>query len=150
MADRFERSEIDREEWESWLAERPPEVRALAIRRPPWKLYRMKDTGRRVFVLQYDEYADGSVNLRVAVTGDYNVLAFERAVFGIEPDDLVECDLPEDDEVVGVWTQGDLKRYGSGESVALTEVDPDLLESSMAARDLSAAFNTGGNGGGRS
>ena len=31
----------------------------------------------------------------------WNYLVFERRVFGVNPTDLEECDLPKDDEVLG-------------------------------------------------
>jgi hypothetical protein len=37
---------------------------------------------------------DGEVGFKVDVTGEYNLVAFERRVFGIKPEDLEECDLP--------------------------------------------------------
>ncbi len=40
----------------------------------------------------------------VAVSGEFNAVTFERQVFGVNPDDLDECDLPAKDEVTGVRT----------------------------------------------
>ena len=36
-----------------------------------------------------------------AVTGEFNIVAFERSVFGVDPKDLEECDLPGPDDHVG-------------------------------------------------
>lgn len=87
--------------YRAWIGDRPPHVRAVAERFDPWTLYRLKTTGHRVTVVGFDEYEDGRVTLRINVEGRFNVVAFERQVFGIDPDDLVECDLPGPDEPVG-------------------------------------------------
>ena len=57
----------------------------------------MKSTGHRVTMYSYSENGTVTVN----VTGDYNVVVFERQVFGISPDDLEECDLPAPGEFLG-------------------------------------------------
>lgn len=80
-----------------WLAERPQAIKDLVAKLPPDRLYRLKTTGHRVFLYAYSE--DGTVT--VAVTGQFNALPFERRVFGIAPEDLEECDLPDPDEPVG-------------------------------------------------
>lgn len=62
----------------------------------------MKSTGQRVYILSFFEPdPDGKIRCRVGVSGDFNVLAFERDVFGIDVEDLVECDLPAPGEPVG-------------------------------------------------
>ena len=88
--------------WRTYVADLPPAVRAIAERYDPWTLYRLKDTGQRVFLLSFfDPDANGKVTCRVAVTGEFNLVTHERAVFGIDPADLEECDLPRADEVLG-------------------------------------------------
>lgn len=82
-----------------WVASRPEHVRKVATRFEPWKLYRMKSTGQRVVVYSFAD-AD-PVTLTVGVLAEFNLLAMERRVFGIDPDDLEECDLPGSDEIVG-------------------------------------------------
>ena len=89
---------IDQAGWDAWVASRPPVIQELCALLPPDNLYKMKSTGRRVTIVSYAE--DRTVT--VAVTGDYNLVALERQVFGINPDDLEECDLPGDDEPLGV------------------------------------------------
>ena len=101
MANVYEPTEEQKSQRAKWVAERPDAVRAVAERFQPWKLYRMRSTGHRVTVHSYGEGENGSVTLTVNVTGKYNLLAFERRVFGIDPDDLSECDLPGADEPVG-------------------------------------------------
>ena len=61
----------------------------------------LKTTGHRVYVGAFDEGEDGQVTVRVGVSGDFNLVAMERTVFGIDPDDLEECELPKDGELVG-------------------------------------------------
>lgn len=69
----------------------------------------MKSTGHRVFPLSYSE--DGTVT--VAVTGQFNFTVFERQVFGVSPDDLEECDLPTEDEILGavITEKGQVMEY---------------------------------------
>lgn len=105
MANIFEPTEEMIRDWAKWLAERPEKVREAAKHFFPWKLYRLK-TGsgkQRVTIICFEEPADANakVTCKIAVTGQFNALAFERQVFGIDPDDLEECDLPGPDEPLG-------------------------------------------------
>jgi hypothetical protein len=84
-------------EWKAWVASRPDCVRKVAERFDPWSLYQMKSTGHRCTLISFFE--DGTV--KVAITSEFNALMFERQVFGISPDDLVPCDLPGENEMVG-------------------------------------------------
>jgi hypothetical protein len=82
--------------WAAWLAERPPAVRAVAERLPPNRLYLLKTSKHRVMVLSFQEPKNGGpITITVAVIGKYNFMFFDRQVFGVNPDDLEECDLPE-------------------------------------------------------
>lgn len=90
-------TEKQKKEWNAWVAERPDNVRVLCERLPPNKLYKMKSTGHRVIIHSYAE--NGTV--MVDILGKYNALTFERQVFGIDAQDLEECDLPAPDEIVG-------------------------------------------------
>ncbi len=83
--------------WNEWVAGRPDCVRVVAERFNPWTLYRMKNTGQRVTLYSFNE--DGTMT--VSVTGEFNLIEFDRVVFGINPDNLEECDLPADGEIVG-------------------------------------------------
>lgn len=88
--------------WKKWVADRPESIRSVCARFDPWTLYRLKTTGQRVYILAFSEPgADGKVTCRVGVSAEFNLLSFERDVFGIDPDDLEECDLPKADEQVG-------------------------------------------------
>lgn len=98
MANFYEMSEEGAREYEKWLAERPALVRKICERLPPNKLYRMKTTGQRVTLHSVNE--NGTVT--VDVTAEYNLLDFETQVFGVDPGNLEECDLPKPDEPVGV------------------------------------------------
>lgn len=89
--------ELDQAAWAEWVATRPPAVQELCKRLPPDRLYRMRSTGKRVTLFLYCE--DGTVT--VSVTGEFNVVIFDRQVFGISPDDLEECDLPPRGELLG-------------------------------------------------
>jgi hypothetical protein len=88
---------VNQKGWEEWVSGRPPVVQDLCRKLPPDLLYRMKSTGHRVTVYSYGE--DGTVT--VLVTGDYNLVTFDREVFGIKPEDLEECDLPPEGEPLG-------------------------------------------------
>jgi hypothetical protein len=88
--------------WREWVASRPEAIRVVAERYDPWTLYRLKTTNQRVFLQSFfDPDPDGKVLCRVAVSGEFNMVTFERSVFGIDPNDLEECDLPGADEPVG-------------------------------------------------
>ncbi len=102
----FDPSDEERAGWEAWLAERPEAVRKVAEKLPPWKLYRLHDSGHRVTLRSIDEGEDDSVTLTVTVSAQFNLIAFERNVFGIKPEDLTECDLPGPDEPVGAAVNG--------------------------------------------
>lgn len=101
MARFYEPTAEQETEYREWIKSRPAHVRAVAERFEPWSLYRMKSTGHRVTVYSFGEGDDGSVTLTVAVTGEFNAVVFERQVFGIDPDDLVPCELPSTDEPIG-------------------------------------------------
>lgn len=83
--------------YKAWCETRPPVVRAIAERLPPWYLYRMKSTGQIVTMAAVAE--DGTV--RVDVTGQFNEVLFDRSVFGIDPHDLERVDLSAVHEHVG-------------------------------------------------
>jgi len=83
--------------WELWVDSRPPIIKELARRFPPWELFRLKSSGHRVFAYSYAE--DGT--LTVVVSGKFNAVLLERRVFGIRPDDLEPCELPTPGEPLG-------------------------------------------------
>ena len=93
--------------WKEWVAERPPNVRAVAERFDPWTLYRLKPTGQRVTFYSLGEHDDGSVTLTVNITGQFNAIMFDRQVFGIDPDDLEPCDPPSESEPLGTMLTGE-------------------------------------------
>jgi hypothetical protein len=101
----FEPMESQERAWKKWVADRPDNVRAVAERFDPWTLYWHEKTKQRVFVIGFDEVEKPGqavkVTLRVGVSGEYNLVTHERQVFGLDPDELVECDLPKDDEQLG-------------------------------------------------
>jgi hypothetical protein len=104
MANITEPSNEQLRSWKSWVEERPPAVRMVAERLKPWKLYRMKSTGQRVTVYSISEPPGPGqpCTVTVDVGGAFNLVTFERRVFGVLPDDLGECDLPTEDEPTGV------------------------------------------------
>lgn len=88
-------ADVDQTEFDAWLSTRPESIQKLAKKIPPGRLYRMDN--QRVFPYSYNE--DGT--LTVIVSGEYNAIVFERSVFGVKPESLVECDLPEEGEALG-------------------------------------------------
>lgn len=110
--------------WLAWVAERPPAVRAVAERLDPWSLYRMKSTGHCVSVHSLSE--GPPVTLTVNVTADYNLVLFERQVFGIDPADLEPCDLPSPEDVTGAAMTRDEVTENLDELRVLAR--PDLWE----------------------
>lgn len=121
--------------WSEWLAARPESVRRLAERFVPWKLYRMKTTGHRCTVHSFGE--DGT--LVVSVTGRYNRVLFDHSVFGVSPDDLVECDLPAPGEFLGSAAA----EAGYGEADVRVVLIPKIREELRKTHDRSECNTPG-------
>lgn len=81
-----------------WARALPGKASETAQSHPPNTLYRLSSTDHRVFIISYAE--DGTVT--VAVTGEWNLVEFERRVFGIKPEELTPCEKPPPDEPLGV------------------------------------------------
>jgi len=103
MAFIAEPSAEDQAQWVEWIAELPENVRTVVEKHGfvPWKLYRLKTSGHRVTLGSFDEGENDEVTLKVDVLGKFNLISFERSVFGVKPEDLEECELPADDEPLG-------------------------------------------------
>lgn len=74
--------------WETWLADRPPEVVEVARRVPPWTLYRLSTTGQLAMVQSYSEMEGGGVTLTAILWRDDipgAEMLFARTVFGLDP-----------------------------------------------------------------
>jgi len=97
-------------EWEEWLKDRPYIIKELAKRFPPNELFLLKTTGQRVYLMAYSE--DNTVT--VAITGDFNKCLFDKSVFGINPDDLEPCDIP-DPKTVGCLYKTEIEQQTSME-----------------------------------
>jgi hypothetical protein len=97
----FEPTPEQRNSWNAWVAERPEPIRVVAENFNPWTLYRLKTSDHKVKVYSFYQAEDGIVKLTVLVLGLYNAVVFERKVFGILPEELEPCDLPEPGEPVG-------------------------------------------------
>lgn len=122
MARFMEPTQEQEEAWKDWLASLPDCVRVVAECFDPWSLYRMKSTGQRVAIASFFEDATLSVN----VTGEFNIVVFDRAVFGIKPDDLEPCDLPEKDEQIGTMMSSE--QVDENIDALRVIVRPDLWE----------------------
>lgn len=114
--------ELNEPEWTEWVNSRPPLVKDIAQKLPPNKLYRLKTTGQRVTMYSISE--NGTVT--VDITGEFNLIDFDRQVFGINPDDLEECDLPKENERLGAI-------YKTEEEIT-TAVQPQLAELHRAGK----------------
>ena len=91
----------EKKEWNGKVKKQPKHVRDIASKLDPWKLYRLKSTGDRVIVLGFNEGEENGVTVRVEINAKYNLVPFERNVFGIDPNDIEECDLPGPNERLG-------------------------------------------------
>lgn len=109
--------------WQEWMASRPAVVKAIAERFDPWSLYKLKPTRQRVTLAAINE--DGT--LRVNVSAEFNFVLFARSVFGINPDDLESCELPDPgDALLGaVLSDSDV---GANIDALRVLVRPDLWE----------------------
>lgn len=79
--------------YSEWVASRPLIVQEMIRKWPPNILFRLKTTGQRVVVIAYNE----SGTVTVDVLEEFNPerpYTTNRRVFGINPHDLEECDLP--------------------------------------------------------
>lgn len=125
MANWFEPTKRQMAAWRKWVALRPPAIRAVAENFQPWGLYRMADTGSRVTIRSFDE--SDPVTVTVNVLGEFNLVAFERFVFGVNPEDLTPCDLPTPGDPVGVMMS---------EEEADEFIDSVRLENGLSDRPL--------------
>lgn len=91
MARVIEPTEEDQADWAEWVGSRPDSVRIIAEKFDPWSLFRLKTTDQRVTIYSFSE--DGTVT--VNITGEFNLHLFDSQVFGINPDDLEPCELPD-------------------------------------------------------
>lgn len=79
--------------WEEWVSSLPPADQELCRRYPPDRLYLLKPTGQRVVLFSYNENGTVTVDVSVQWNSMFGVF-FDTRVFGINPSDLEECDLP--------------------------------------------------------
>ena len=93
MAAIFEFTPEETVKWNQWISEKPPMIRDMAERFPPNRLYRLKGTDQRVTLLSFNE--DGTVSVNVGRR--FNLVFDSTNVFGIDINDLEECDLPKVD-----------------------------------------------------
>ena len=126
MANFYEPTADNIEDWARWLKDRPAIVREAAIKLLPWKLYRLSGQ-HRVVIVSYDEPKNGDpVTLTVAVTGKFNLVEFDRQVFGVKPEDLEECELPALGEPVGTLMTAE--EFEENIDVMRVRIRPDLWE----------------------
>ena len=100
----FEPTQEQIDGYAEWVAQRPESIRKVIddLKLTPWTLYKLKTTGQRVTVGAFSEpEVGGKVTCIISVLGEFNLVCHERSVFGIDPYDLEECDLPGPDDPVG-------------------------------------------------
>ncbi len=85
-----------RERFWAWVLTRPLRVQVVAGQFPPWQLYLMRHTGRRVVVVGYSEEDDPAapVLMIVVVLAHLNLLPEDVHVGGVPPDALEPCAVP--------------------------------------------------------
>lgn len=76
---------MSEQEWQEWLASRPPIVQELAVKLPPDKLYRIKATGQRCRIYSYFENGTVRVLVRDRIAAPYCVFGYSY-----KPEDLEE------------------------------------------------------------
>ena len=91
----------EKKDWNGKVKKQPKNVRDVASKLSPWILYRLKSTGDRVIILGFNEGENKEITVRVEINAKYNLVPFERNVFGIDPNDIEECDLPSSGERLG-------------------------------------------------
>lgn len=128
MAHIYEPTDEMKTHWAEFVASRPDAVRKVAEKFNPWTLYRIGEEGNRVTLYSLSEHEDGSVTMTVNVTGQFNFVIHERQVFGINPEDLKECDLPTNDEITGALLSGE--QVDENIDALRVMVRPDLYEMS--------------------
>jgi len=97
MANTYEMTEEQKKGWHSWASSRPLTIRELCLKFRPNKLYRLISTGHRCTLYSFSE--DGTIS--VMISGRYNKVVVDEIVFGVKPEGLEECDLPEKGEELG-------------------------------------------------
>ncbi len=93
-------------EWDAWLADRPDCIREAGKKLVPWKLYYDRESGMRCTLVGFTEVKPPDQPRKAEViadfTGRYNLISFNRRVHGLSVDQLEECDLPAENEPLGV------------------------------------------------
>lgn len=107
----------------TWVAERPPHVRAIAERFDPWTMYRLVSTGQRCRVIGYHADEDDDprqrVTVRVYVENPGLGPLTGRNVFGIDHDDIVP------------WTDADepdgMRRGVTPDGLRLVDIEYEVI-----------------------
>jgi hypothetical protein len=84
---------LNEAEYAAWVAERPESIKQMLAAHPPDRLYRLRDTKQYVTIYSYAE--DGTVTVTVEPAFNLSAAIAPYGVFGIDPADLTECDIPE-------------------------------------------------------
>jgi hypothetical protein len=92
--------------WINWLADQPPYVGAVGKRLDPWSLFWLRDQRVTICGFNSDPKTE-KVTVQVNVTGQFNLVMFDKTVFGVDPNDLTPADLPAPDEPLGAVLKGE-------------------------------------------
>jgi hypothetical protein len=118
--------------WLKWGEGRPQVIRDAVAKYNPWTLYRLKSTGQRGTLYSFSE--DGTCTMEI--TGKYNLLTFDRMVFGIKLDDIEECDLPPEGEPVGEMLTTDQEKLDFINMRRAELGNPPLTQSQLDALNM--------------
>jgi hypothetical protein len=97
MAKWIEWTSLQRQEWDAWVAQLPDSVKAMILKHDLSfeKLYRLEGTRQHVFIHSFNENGTLTVNIISWFNQHLPPHRSGLRVFGISPEELVECDLPE-------------------------------------------------------
>jgi len=87
--------------WAEWLSARPQAIQDIVAKYNlrPDNLYQLKETGQIGYIHSLNER--GTLTMDFTDTfNQHNLYMSNRRVFGLNPEDLEECDLPEGVEVI--------------------------------------------------
>ena len=83
-------SKKDKQKFKAWLNKRPEIIRELGSKLPPWKRYRVKETGQHCDIASYFEDGTVSVNVFGHDSRSLNLAYYIQpiCVLGLGADDL--------------------------------------------------------------
>jgi hypothetical protein len=107
----FEPTSEELKIYEIWLETLSINEREVMKKYKVWKLYKLKSTNQKITIYSVYLNDNDEVKLTVIVSSKYNLISFERQVFGIDPEDLEECDLPTEPVGAILTEEKDINEY---------------------------------------